>query len=275
LRFSNTVTDRNLDADTALAGTDDYVSSTREIEQHERIFHSRQSVILESSCDAPVPWTKDNILSLFCKGEVVLIGKQAIAMSDILDDTVLMTASEATLRLRQYLGLSRQQFAELLNRGAVKKVSSKMIQRIEDGQGPSGGVLIKLAKISSQHADLQTMTDTFEAARIDKMKARVKDVRETERIRRVGLADLKYWSGYLFQTADQIEHLSGGTEREFLMEYLRNAAFVMHHVRDQLETVIAEPYTNKRRQEEKETFRNTPRNSPKGSELWMKNDSRT
>jgi hypothetical protein len=55
---------------------------------------------------------------------VVLIGKQAIAMSDILDDTVLMTASEATLRLRQYLGLSRQQFAELLNRGAVKKVGT-------------------------------------------------------------------------------------------------------------------------------------------------------
>jgi hypothetical protein len=83
----------------------------------------------------------------------------------------------------------------------------------------------------------------------------VKPVEKTERVRRVALSDLKYWSAYLYQTAKAIEGVSPKLEREDLLEHLRHAAWVMHHVRDEIEIPIAEQVSIRRIEEDQELLR--------------------
>lgn len=167
---------------------------------------------------------------------------------DRIDDNGFMNASEAVLSLRLRQGLSREEFAQRLD------VSAKMIQRIEGGQQPTAHVLVRLADIA-RDAGVEPLADLFDATRRANMSARVKPVEKTERVRRVALSDLKYWSAYLYQAAKAIEGVSPKLEREYLLEHLRHAAWVMHHVRDEIEIPIAEQVSIRRIEEDQELLR--------------------
>jgi transcriptional regulator with XRE-family HTH domain len=164
-----------------------------------------------------------------------------------------MDASEAALNLRQRLGLSRDEFARRAG------VSAKMIQRIEGGQQPTTRVLMTLANVA-RDAGFQPIADLFMATRRANMSARVEAVSETERVRRVALGDLKYWSAHLHETRQSILKLltqdssDRRVDRGFLVESLRNAAHVMDHIRDEIEIPIAEEYSGKRMEEDEQIF---------------------
>jgi transcriptional regulator with XRE-family HTH domain len=150
-----------------------------------------------------------------------------------------MTASEAVASLRERLEMTREEFAQRIG------VSAKMVQRIEGGQQPTTRVLMKFANLAAD-AGFQSLADLFEATRRTNAEARVRTVRTTQRVRRVALSDLKYWSAYLEQTHWTIVKFleNPSTNPAVSIEYLRNAAWVMEHVREEIEIPIAEPYSS-------------------------------
>jgi|SRR5580704_7440802 transcriptional regulator with XRE-family HTH domain len=146
-----------------------------------------------------------------------------------------MTIAEATLRLRQSLGLSRVQFAKL-----IENCSAKTIQRVESGSQASLYLISRLVEIARDYGQPISMR-YFESNKLANLTVSVDDVRGTARRRRVPLSVLKSWSAALADLQRNTRHVLPTTPPADLFEHLRMILASVSLVRDEIEILIAEP----------------------------------
>ena len=167
----------------------------------------------------------------------------------ILAYTERVTIRKAIYSLRKKAGFEQPDLAEIL------ETSVETVSRWENGhQAPTIKALKKLAAIAGTRG-LPELYDVFDKQWKARVAGAVKKLPSAGSPRRVPLRDLKYWSAYLYATAKQIENLSPELTREYLLEHLRHAAWVMHHVRDEIEIPIAEPSSPSRIEEDAKLLR--------------------
>jgi transcriptional regulator with XRE-family HTH domain len=163
-----------------------------------------------------------------------------------LEYTAIVTVKRAIATLRSEIGITQQQLAQKLG------VTVTTVSRYENGREPRREILEVLAALA-ESAGIGRLRDFFETKRRAAIVARIHKLPSSGTQRRISLDDLKYWSAYLNMTARDITKLH--IEDPVAKEYLRNAAFVMSHVRDKIEVYVDEPRSSTRLQEDQEILR--------------------
>jgi transcriptional regulator with XRE-family HTH domain len=172
------------------------------------------------------------------------------------------STGKAIAMLRHKLGESQAAFAKRL------ETTVTTISRWENGRiGISEEFLWRLAS-TAEAAGLEDLQEFFTNQRKVAIVSRVESLPSRGSKRPVSLEDLKYWSAYLLDTRQSIEKiLSSEIDKKDLVEILRHTAWVMEHVREQIEIPIDEKRSAKRIEEDKEILKSRgmkETNKPKG-----------
>jgi DNA-binding XRE family transcriptional regulator len=164
-----------------------------------------------------------------------------------------MDTASAVTALRSRLQLSREKLGALIGR------SGRSIHDLESGvHQASSKTYLKLAKVA-RDAGAAPLADFFDAARIAKLSERASPARNTDRIRRISLYDLKSWSAQLKQGLQNLQQVSERTAPDIMYEYLRLAAWTLDQIRDEIEATIDEPYSIARIEEDQQLIKTPPR----------------
>jgi transcriptional regulator with XRE-family HTH domain len=153
----------------------------------------------------------------------------------ILAYTERVTIPKAIYSLRKKAGFEQPDLAKIL------ETTVETVSRWENGhQRPTIKTLKKLAAIAGTKG-LPELYDVFDKQWKARVAGAVKKLPSAGSPRRVPLLDLKYWSAYLYDTAEKIQALPPTMSAADLREHLRHAAQAMLIVRDEIEIPIAEP----------------------------------
>jgi transcriptional regulator with XRE-family HTH domain len=173
-----------------------------------------------------------------------------------------MTTAKAIATLRAEAKFSQDQLAERLG------VTVTSISRYENGREPNRQALKKLA-VLSESAGLRELQELFTKRWGDAVARRVESLPSARTQRRLSLDDLKYWSAYLSQTSRAIQRLR--ITDNVAAEHLRNAAWVMEHIHDEIEVYIDEPWSSARKEEDERLLKSHRMTPPYGIEAKKEN----